>query len=41
MGEFCHAKFQPTSLAMDNFQGLFYCQKNKQITLKVTFVANG
>jgi hypothetical protein len=28
-------------LATDNFQRLFYCQKNQQITFKVTFVANG
>jgi hypothetical protein len=32
---------QRTSLATDNFQRLFYCQKNLRITFKVTFVANG
>jgi hypothetical protein len=26
---------------MDNFQRLFYCQKNQRITFKATFVANG
>jgi hypothetical protein len=41
MGEFYNAYFQPTSLATDNFQRLFYCQKNQEITFKVTFVANG
>jgi hypothetical protein len=41
MGEFCHAHLQRTSLAMDNFQRLFYCQKSKRITFKITFVANG
>jgi hypothetical protein len=41
MGEFCHAYFQRTSLATDNFQCVFYSQKNPQITFKVTFVANG
>jgi hypothetical protein len=41
MGEFCHAYFKRTSLATDNFQRLFYCQKSQRITFKVTFVANG
>jgi hypothetical protein len=41
MGEFYNAYFQPTSLATDNFQRLFYCQKNQEINFKVTFVANG
>ncbi len=37
----CCVLFQRTSLATDNFQRLFYCQKNQRVTFKVTFVANG
>jgi hypothetical protein len=36
MGEFCHAYFHRTLLAMLN-----YWQKNQHITFKVTFVAFG
>jgi hypothetical protein len=36
MGEFCHAYFQGTSLAKDNFQHLLLPGK----TFNVTFVAN-
>ncbi len=36
----CCVLFQRTSLTTDNFQCLFYCQKNQWITFKVTFVAN-
>jgi hypothetical protein len=36
----CCILFQRTSLMTDNFQRLFYCQKNQRITFKVNFVAN-
>jgi hypothetical protein len=37
----CCVLFQRTSLATDNFQCLFYCQKNQRITFEITFVVNG
>jgi hypothetical protein len=36
----CCVLFQRISLATDNFQCLFYCQKNQRVTFIVTFVAN-
>jgi hypothetical protein len=39
MGEFCHAFFYGI-FGNGQLSMLIYCQKNQQVTFKVTFIAN-